>query len=161
MPIIELITTIYAPIKRCFDLSRSIDLHTGSTSHTGEKAVSGVTSGLIGEGEKVTWRAKHFGIWQYLTSRISAFDPPLHFRDAMVRGAFQHIHHDHYFEQQGDQTLMRDVFDYAAPLGILGRLVEQFVLTHYLRRLLERRNAFIKQIAESDQWRQYLPAETL
>ena len=79
----------------------------------------------------------------------------------MVRGAFQHICHDHYFEQQSDQTYMRDICDYAAPFGIIGRMVEELILTKYLRRLLETRNAFIKQIAESEEWRRYLPPENL
>ncbi len=161
MPILELTTIIRAPLERCFDLARSIDLHTSSTAHTGERAVAGITSGLIGTGEEVTWRAKHFGIWQQLTSRISAFERPCYFQDSMVRGAFQHICHDHYFEQQSDQTYMQDIFDYAAPFGIIGRIVEELILTKYLRRLLETRNAFIKQIAESEEWRRYLPPENL
>jgi len=89
MPVIELITKIHAPIEICFDLARSIELHKRSTAETGEEAVAGVTSGLIGAGETVTWRAKHFGIWQHLTSVISEFEYPVYFRDEMVRGIFQ------------------------------------------------------------------------
>ena len=59
MPVIELATSIAAPIDRVFDLARSIDLHTNSTSGTGERAVAGVTSGLIGPEQEVTWRARH------------------------------------------------------------------------------------------------------
>lgn len=47
MPVIILHTQINAPIERCFDLSRSIDLHKISTAHTKEEAINGVTSGLI------------------------------------------------------------------------------------------------------------------
>ena len=70
MPTIILETFIHAPIERCFDLARDIDLHADSMKHTGEKAVAGKTSGLIGPGETVTWRARHFGVWQNLTSKI-------------------------------------------------------------------------------------------
>jgi hypothetical protein len=66
---IELSTHINAPIGRCFDLARSIELHVESTKQTGERAIAGRTSGLIELGESVTWRAKHFGIWQNLTSK--------------------------------------------------------------------------------------------
>jgi hypothetical protein len=62
MPSIELATSIAAPIERVFDLARSIDLHMKSTSRTGERAIAGTTSGLIGLGQGVTWRARHFGI---------------------------------------------------------------------------------------------------
>lgn len=71
MPVIELATSIAAPIERVFDLARSIELHTNSTLSTGERAVAGVTSGLIGQDEEVTWRARHFGVWQSLTVRVT------------------------------------------------------------------------------------------
>lgn len=64
MPVIILTTTINAPIERCFDLSRSIDLHMASTTKTNERAIAGVTKGLINKGEQVTRLAKHFGIDQ-------------------------------------------------------------------------------------------------
>jgi hypothetical protein len=41
----KLTTVIRAPVEVCFDLSRSIDLHIISTEHTGEQAISGVTTG--------------------------------------------------------------------------------------------------------------------
>jgi ligand-binding SRPBCC domain-containing protein len=157
MPIIELTTIIHAPIERCFDLSRNLDLHMTSTSHTGEKAVAGITHGLINFGEEVTWRAKHFGVWQHLTSRITAYERPRHFRDSMVRGAFKRIDHDHFFEAQEQTTKMIDVFDFNAPLGFLGKIAETILLTNYLKKFLEERNACIKNAAESDEWKYFLP----
>jgi ligand-binding SRPBCC domain-containing protein len=156
MPVIELITTIRAPQPRVFDLARSIDLHRDSTAHTGEQAVGGVTSGLIGLDQEVTWRAKHFGVWQRLTSRITAFEPPVYFRDSMVRGAFRRFDHDHHFKAADGATIMRDVFDFEAPLGWLGRLADALVLKNYLRRLLTTRNRIIQQTAESQAWQKYL-----
>ena len=153
---ITLVTEIKAPIERVFDLSRSIDLHTASVSHTGERAVAGVTSGLISLGEEVTWRARHFGVWQNLTSRITAFDPPTHFRDTLVRGAFRRFDHDHFFSQREGVTLMRDVMDFESPLGIFGRMVDWLLLGSYMRRLLATRNSFIKGAAETDEWKRYV-----
>jgi hypothetical protein len=54
MPVIELATFIAAPVERVFDLARSIDLHAHSVSSTGERALAGVTSGLINLNEEVT-----------------------------------------------------------------------------------------------------------
>ena len=85
MPRIELFTTIHAPIERVFDLARSIDLHSDSLAGTGERAVGGVTAGLIGPGETVTWRARHFGVWQHLTSRITSFERPVVFTPMLRR----------------------------------------------------------------------------
>jgi len=157
VPVIVITTEITAPVQRVFDLSRSVDLHAASTAQTGERAVAGVTSGLMSLGQEVTWRARHFGIWQYLTSRITAFDPPTHFRDSFVRGAFRRFDHDHFFSQQGEITVMRDVFDFPSPLGILGRIVDSLILKRYLRHFLTIRNAMIKEAAETDAWQRYLP----
>jgi len=156
MATIELETRIRAPIGRVFDLARSIDLHTASTSGTGERAVAGVTTGLIGAGEEVTWRARHFGIWQHLTSRITAFEPPVRFRDSMVRGAFRSMDHDHCFAFLEGVTVMTDRLDFTAPLGLLGRLAERTFLEGYLRRFLVGRNRILRLTAESGDWRRYL-----
>ena len=156
---IELVMQIAAPPERCFDLSRSVELHTHSTGATREQAIGGVTSGLLGLGQEVTWRARHFGVWQTLTSRITAYDRPHHFRDSMVRGAFRRFDHDHFFEPHGaDGTIMRDVFDYSAPFGPLGWLAERLFLTWYMRRFLAERNRQIRAAAESDRWIRYVAA---
>ncbi len=149
MPLIELETQIDAPIDIVFDLSRSIDLHVESTSQTNEKAVAGCTTGLIGLGEEVTWEAIHFGVRQRLTTKIVQFESPFHFRDSMVSGAFRRFDHDHHFEFVAGQTLMKDVFDYTSPLGILGYLADIIFLKRYMTKLLETRIQLIKSVAES------------
>lgn len=159
MPILALTTVIRAPIARCFDLARSVELHTLSTRTTDEQAVAGRTRGLLGPGEHVTWRARHFGVRQHLTSRITIFDPPHRFRDTMVRGAFARFDHDHLFTAEGDVTTMRDVFDYTSPLGPLGRLADVLFLAAYMRRFLAARNTILQRVAESDEWRTILPAD--
>lgn len=154
---IELSIRVSAPPERCFDLARSVELHTQSTAATGERAIGGVTHGLLELGDDVTWRARHFGVWQTLTSRITAYDRPHSFRDSMVRGAFRRFDHDHCFEPLPDGgTLMRDVFDYAAPFGPLGRVVEWLVLSRYMRRFLEERNRQVKAVAESADWARFV-----
>ena len=98
MATIRVVTEVAAPVEVCFDLARSIDLHVVTTGDSEERAVAGVTNGLIGMDEEVTWSAKHFGVRQRLTSRITAFDRPRRFRDSLVRGAFARFDHDHIFE---------------------------------------------------------------
>ena len=101
MPRIELQTIINAPVERCFDLARSIDFHKATTPGTNEEAIAGVRSGLIGKDEEVTWRARHFGITQTLSSRITGFQRPSYFRDEMTTGVFKAIKHDHVFQLYG------------------------------------------------------------
>lgn len=141
-------TWIAAPPERCFDAARDLDLHVKSVAHTNERAVGGRTSGLIELGEEVTWRARHFGVTQHFTSRITAFDRPRYFQDSMQRGAFKSFVHDHYFESDGARTKMADFLVFTAPLGILGRIAEALVLRGYLERLLKMRAATIKEACE-------------
>jgi len=157
MPLIELTTTIHAPIERCFDLARSIDLHRISMGGTGEEAIAGVTSGLIGVGEQVTWRATHYGVTQRLTSKITQFDRPKHFRDEMIKGTFKMIQHDHWFESTThNKTVMTDHFRFETPGWILGTLFNKLMLEKYLRRLLDKRNNIIKKVAEGQDWKSIL-----
>ena len=146
---IELNTIINAPVEVVFDLSRNIDLHLESTKQTGEQAIAGKTSGLIEHGETVTWRARHFGIWQNLTSKITAFDRPEFFADEMVSGAFKSFRHEHYFIKENGQTLMKDIFSFESPGGILGRLFNWLILKRYMTKLLIERNRVIKAHAEN------------
>ncbi|MEQ9219309.1 MAG: SRPBCC family protein [Cyclobacteriaceae bacterium] len=153
MPRIVHETEIDAPIGRCFDLSRSIDLHKISTEHTNEEAIDGVTSGLINIHESVTWRAKHFGMYQKLSTKITEFDRPKFFVDEMVKGAFKRFRHEHHFMAIHGCTLMTDIFDYQSPFGMLGKLVDMLILKRYITKLLEKRNKTIKEFAESDKWK--------
>ncbi|MGB6151649.1 MAG: SRPBCC family protein [Pricia sp.] len=159
MPRIELRTEIKAEKEIVFDLSRSIDLHKISTEQTNETAIAGKTSGLIGLNESVTWRAKHFGVYQNLTSKITEFDRPNYFTDEMVSGAFKKFKHEHHFSELNGGTLMTDLFDYKSPFGILGKLADKIFLKTYMVELLEGRNRIIKKFAESEKWKEITTLE--
>ena len=148
MPVLTILTTIRATPERCFDASRDLDLHLQSMGHTGERAVAGKTSGLIGMGEQVTWEGRHFGIRQRFTSRITRYERPRYFQDSMVKGAFRSFVHDHYFEPLPDGTVMKDVLTFRSPLGPLGALIDRLVMTGYLTRMLTLRNDVLKGALE-------------
>ena len=151
MQLIQLETRIAAPAERCFLLSLNIDLHKQSTSQTSEEAIAGVTSGIIGPGERVTWRGRHFGLMLTHETLISQYDRPNHFQDIMLRGMFHSFEHDHFFDALEDgTTLMRDELRIAAPLGPLGRIADVLFLQSYLSRFLAQRNDLIRTIAEGD-----------
>ena len=147
---------VRAPKDRVFDLARSIDAHIDSTGGTGERAVAGVTRGLIGLNETVTWEARHLGVRQRLTVRITAMDRPDHFQDVMVAGAFHSMTHDHHFAEHPEGTLMTDRFEFRAPLGVLGWLAERLFFEDYMKRLLTQRNEVLRQLSESGDWARYL-----
>jgi ligand-binding SRPBCC domain-containing protein len=147
---------INAPVERCFDLSRSIDLHVISTQKSREQAIAGRTTGLIALNESVTWRARHFYLWQKLTSKITAMDAPKYFVDEMVSGAFRSFRHEHHFSPSNNGTLMTDKFYFTSPLGWLGSLADNLFLKEYMTNLLIERNKVIKATAESDDWKRLL-----
>lgn len=146
---IDLVTDIDAPIQLVYDLARDLDLHARSMAHTGERAIGGRTSGRIGLGEIVTWRARHLGIWWTLTSRITVAEPPSRFVDEQARGPFAWFRHEHRFEERpGGATRLIDRWRHAAPLGPLGWLADRLVLGRHMERLLIKRTVELKAAAE-------------
>ena len=156
MPVIILETVINAPIETVFDLSRSIDLHKLSTQNTNEEAIAGKTSGLIGLDETVTWRARHFGVYQKLTVKITEMKRPVSFTDIMLKGAFASMRHEHTFEEAEGITRMTDKFEFRSPLGPLGRIADSLFLKRYMTEFLKLRNLEIKRVAEGNEWQKLL-----
>ncbi|MFD1358863.1 SRPBCC family protein [Fictibacillus halophilus] len=150
MPVIKHQEYIKAPIEVCFDLARNVDIHTLTTSHTKERAVGGVTSGLLENGDSVTWEAVHLGVKQRLTARIIEMDRPYRFVDVMVKGAFHSFRHTHTFEVKDKGTLMTDHFDYKSPFGVIGKLADRLFLEKYMADFIVRRAKVLKEIAEND-----------
>ena len=149
MPTIRIATEIDATPERCFDLARDVGAHVRSTAGTGERAVGGVTIGLLELGDEVTWEARHLGIRQRLTARISRFERPVLFEDVMVRGAFASLRHVHEFLPRDGGTTMIDTFTFTSPLGPVGAIVDRLFLAGYMRRLLVSRANELKRMAES------------
>jgi ligand-binding SRPBCC domain-containing protein len=157
LPVIKLTTEINnATIEIVFDLIRSIDLHKISTHKSKEEAIAGKTSGLISLNETVTWRAKHLGFTQELTSKITDYRYPTFFADEMVKGAFESFRYEHYLTKKKNNVIVKDVFEYAAPLGFLGKLADFLFLKKYVTNFLKERNLVLKDFAETDRWKKLL-----
>jgi ligand-binding SRPBCC domain-containing protein len=149
MPIINLSTTIDSDLKTVFDLARSIDLHLESSADSKEEAIGGVTSGLIGLGERVRWRAKHFGVWFEMETEITEYREYDLFSDKMVDGPFAYLFHRHTFEERGGAVAMIDYFEFRSPLGFLGKIADIFIKPHLIK-YLQHRNKIIKDKAEKE-----------
>lgn len=141
-------TKIESDIQTVFDLARDIDLHQKSTFKTGEKAIAGRTSGLIELGETVTWKAKHLGVIQTLTTKIISMEKPNEFTDIMLKGTFKSMKHQHLFKQGGKNTTMTDIFEFESPFGVIGKLFNIIYLKNYMKSFLLERNQLIKETAE-------------
>jgi ligand-binding SRPBCC domain-containing protein len=146
---LEIETDISATPAECFELSLSVDAHAASMASSGERAVGGVTKGRMSLGDSVTWRARHFGIWFRMTSVITAYEYPTRFVDEQARGPFARWWHEHRFEAQPDhRTRMIDIIDFRSPGGPLGRVVDRWVLSHYMAKLIRQRNDWLRASLE-------------
>lgn len=156
MPHIHLTTFISAPIERVFDLSRSINLHQISTEQTNEKAIAGVINGLINKDETVTWEARHLFKTRRYTSKISAMERPHSFTDEMVKGDFKSLRHEHHFKAVENGTIMIDLLQFETPYGRIGKMANVLFLRSYMEKFLLKRNAVIKDYAETQKWKAIL-----
>ncbi|SOC44472.1 SRPBCC family protein [Ureibacillus acetophenoni] len=137
----------------CFDLARNVDIHTKTTTKTKEKAIGGVTQGLLEEGDTVTWEATHFGIKQRLTAKVTHMEKPTLFVDIMVKGAFSSFTHTHQFIEEKGGTLMIDTFEYKSPFGSIGMIADKLFLEKYMTEFIisraKEQKKELKRIAES------------
>ena len=152
MPSIHVTTFIAAPIDIVFNLSRHIGLHKISQQDHKEEAVAGITSGLIQQGESVTWKAKHLFKTRFMTVEITDMKKPDYFEDVMSKGDFVSYAHKHHFKQTDNGTIMIDEFSFESPHGVFGKILNRLFLTSYMKTLILKRNETIRAYAESTKW---------
>jgi ligand-binding SRPBCC domain-containing protein len=148
MTTIELTTQIEAPVETCFQVALSIDLELQAAKTHHIRAVSGVTSGIIGPGQRVGWKTKQFGITVSHVSEITGYQHPLFFQDRMVKGIFEFFEHDHFFQPLSpNRTEMRDLLRFRIPFWLLGAISERLIVRSRLTQLLLLRNKLIQKTA--------------
>ncbi|MFE6997033.1 SRPBCC family protein [Microbacterium sp. NPDC057659] len=123
-----------------FDISLDVGMHVDSQSSHGERVAGGPTSGMLAEGDRITWSARHFGVRFRMTSLVYDLDRPHRFRDRQVRGPFAEFQHTHEFEEVDGGTLMRDELVFRSPFLVLGRVVDALIMRRHLIRVITERN---------------------
>ncbi len=176
---------IHAPIERVFALSTRVELVRETLgmnivdAGTEGGVEGGVTSGHVIDGSRVHWRGWKFGLPTEHHTLITGFVPPhshfirvdhheitkeAYFQDTQERGRFAFFQHDHHFYESPDPatgapiTELDDEVRFTLPFGQLGRLAAKFLLAPHIRTLTRNRFARLKQLAESDEWQQFLDA---
>ena len=72
----------------------------------------------------------------------------------MVDGDFKSMKHEHHFKKIQNGTFMIDLLNYSSPFGGgIGWILDKFYLADYMKKLIEQRNAVIKEYAETDKWK--------
>ncbi len=168
----------YAPLERMWRLSTRVEL----VSETlGMDAVDGVTQGFVQEGSRVVWRGWKFGLPTEHHTLITGFAPPhlagsaddladrnaefagqpvAWFQDSQEQGRFAFFQHNHWLRERtlpGGQlfTELEDEVHFGLPFGLAGELVARMVMVPYVKRLVRRRFARLRRLAEGDGWRDW------
>lgn len=161
---------IQAPIGLCFALSthlsiveRELGMH--PVDHPNEQGTlagvpAGRTGGLVTAGDTVRWEGIKLGFANYHVSLVvpETWNPPHFFQERMIAGRFRSFEHDHSLIETPKGTFLDDCIRFAMPLGWAGDLAGRAILVPYLLGLMRRRFALLKRLAETDEWRDYLPA---
>lgn len=171
---------IQAPLDRCWKLSTRVEL---VRKTLGMNAVGGTTTGFVQANSRVAWRGWKFGLPTEHHTLITGYSAPhpaaveptlapeLHadtpgqlvawFQDQQEKGRFAFFQHDHWLREHTDAngqpaTLLEDEVHFRLPFGPFGHLAARWILTPYIRGLVKRRFATIKELAEGEGWRQWL-----
>ncbi len=88
---------------------------------------------------------------------LSEIDKPNFYRDEMRKDFFDFFHHEHYFREIDNGTIMIDQIKYQLPHGIIGKMINRACAEKYITQYLKERNDLIKTYAEGNNWRAILP----
>ena len=89
------------------------------------------------------------------------WDPPHFFQDRMIAGRFRSFEHDHRFIETANGTFLDDCIRFTMPLGRAGELVGRVVLVPHIPGRMRRRFNLLKRLAETEEWRDYLPSSVV
>jgi ligand-binding SRPBCC domain-containing protein len=147
---------VRAPIGRCFALSTHLAI---VERELGMHPVEGRTGGLVTAGDTIRWEGIQLGFANYHVSLImpETWNPPHFFQDCMIAGRFRSFEHDHRFTETTSGTSLEDKVRFSMPLGWAGELVGRFILVPHILGLMRRRFNLLKRLAETDEWRNYIP----
>lgn len=148
---------IHAPIQRCFLLSTNVQL---LQQTLGMHLTEDTPEGLAVGGDRLLWSGWKFGLPQRHETLVTRYERPEFFQDTMQRGRFKRFQHDHNFIEIDGQTLLTDKLRFSLPMGWLGKKLAKHVVVPYIARLVRHRLELLKQVAESEEWRHYLPDES-
>lgn len=148
---------IQAPIERCFALSTHLAV---VERGLGMLPVEGRIHGLVTAGDTVRWEGLQLGFANYHVSLIvpETWNPPHFFQDRMIAGRFRSFEHDHTFVETSNGTFLDDCIRFTMPFGWAGDLLGRTILVPHILGLMRRRFALLQRLAQTEEWRDYLPS---
>jgi ligand-binding SRPBCC domain-containing protein len=79
-------------------------------------------------------------------AEIIEYEPNRFFSDKLLSGPFEYwVHHHEFHELDGGKTEICDTIDVGAPLGLLGRLVENLFINSKIREMFDHRRGILRE----------------
>ncbi len=97
-------------------------------------------------GAVIEYSIRWVGIPLGWTTRITMYEPPYRFVDEQIHGPYSLWHHTHSFQEKDGGTDMLDEVRYALPFGIVGRIMERYVVRRQLEQIFDFRFQAIQKI---------------
>jgi hypothetical protein len=97
-------------------------------------------------GARIDYALSLFGVPLRWRTRITAWEPGVRFVDEQESGPYALWRHTHEFESVGEATVVRDVVEYAVPLGPLGRIAHVLFVRRALDRIFDHRSDAIRRL---------------
>ena len=92
--------------------------------------------------------------------KVTELDWPIRYVETNITGPFQTFQHIYTFAHNGrGQTVVHDELTLETGFGVLGRLLDRWVLGPRLQKALDVRMDNIKQWSEDDTWKQWFQEE--
>ncbi|AEI13823.1 hypothetical protein Flexsi_0127 [Flexistipes sinusarabici DSM 4947] len=79
-------------------------------------------------------------------TEITHVSEPFFFVDEQRLGPYKFWHHKHFFEESGDGVIMTDEVHYSMPFGIIGDILNRFVVRKRLENIFNYRFETLKKL---------------
>ncbi|MFY3746374.1 SRPBCC family protein [Anaeromyxobacter sp. Red801] len=99
-------------------------------------------------GARIDYALSLFGVPMRWRTRIAVWEPGVRFVDEQERGPYALWRHTRAFEARGDATVVRDLVEYALPLGPLGTLAHVLFVRRALRAIFDHRREATRRLVE-------------
>ncbi len=99
----------------------------------------------MGPGARIEYALSLGGVPLRWRTRITEWEPGVRFVDEQESGPYRLWRHTHRFEGQGGSTMMRDLVEYAEPLGVLGWAAHVLFVERALDRIFDFRREAIRR----------------
>lgn len=93
----------------------------------------------MGVDTRIDYQLSLFGVPLRWRTRIADWQPGVRFVDEQESGPYALWRHTHEFEAEGDATVVRDLVEYAEPLGPLGAVAHALFVERTLNRIFDHR----------------------